>query len=48
MTTHTVPRRQSRLDCPAPDVKATLDRLKGRPVPAGWRTRKKPTFNSAV
>lgn len=46
--TSTAPRRQSRLDRPAPDVKATLDRLTGRPVPAGWRTRKTPTFNSAV
>lgn len=44
----TVLRRPRPLDRPAPDVKTLIDRVTAAPVPAGQRTRRKASFNSAV
>lgn len=44
----TVLRRPRPLDRPARDVKAAVDRVAAAPVPAGWRTRRTVSFNSAV
>lgn len=46
--TPSIPRRPSPLGQPAQGTKTALDRVTASPVPAGWRTRRKPTFNSAV
>lgn len=46
--TPTAPRRPSPPGQPARDTKTALDRVTAGPTPDGWRTRRKPTFNSAV
>lgn len=41
-------RRPSPLTAPAPKASPMLDRVTAAPVPAGWRKRRKASFNSAV